>query len=275
MITRASDHKASLQPDLSLVMPCYNEEAIIGYTIPSLIAAFERAGHRLELIAVDNGSKDRTGEIIQDLAQRYPSLVAHRVEKNQGYGFGLLCGFPLCTAPWIGFVAADGQVDAEDAVRLYEALVTSGGRTLAKVRRRFRMDGMRRKVVSVAYNLLVRLLWPRLDSWDINGSPKLLLREVLVAMDLKSEGWLLDPEIMIKAHYMGIRVLELNVFARMRSSGVSHVRPAAVWEFLRYLLRLRFSRVWLRDFREALRDLEDSAAESRLAAPAPTADRRG
>ena len=86
-------------------------------------------------------------------------------------------------------------------VRLYEAAVTTDGNVLCKVRRRFRMDGLRRKVVSTVYNLFIRALWPRLQSLDINGSPKLLRRELITSMDLKSKDWLLDPEIMIKAHY--------------------------------------------------------------------------
>jgi hypothetical protein len=112
------------------------------------------------------------------------------------------------------------------------------------------MDGLRRKVVSVVYNLFVRLLWPHLGSLDINGSPKLLPRQAVVAMDLQSKGWLLDPEIMIKAHYMGLRVLEFNVFARLRGSGVSHVRVATLSEFLSYLLAFRFSKKWRRNFKE-------------------------
>src|SRR5262249_8828272 len=151
-------------PDLSLVMPCYNEESAIGYSIPRLLAAFDKAGYRLELVAVDNGSWDKTGEIITALAAKNPSLVYHRVEKNQGYGYGLLSGLPICTATWVGIIPADGQVDAEDVVRLYEAAVAAGENVLAKVRRRFRMDGLRRKIISVAYNLMVQLLWPGIGS---------------------------------------------------------------------------------------------------------------
>ena len=239
----------SFEPNLSFVMPCYNEETIIGYTIPRLMKAFQQAGYRLELVAIDNGSHDRTGEIIKELASQYTSIIYHRIDVNEGYGNGILTGIPLCTAPWIGIIPADGQVDAEDVVRLFEAIVTTDGKVLAKVRRRFRMDGMRRKIVSSGYNLFVRILWPRLSSWDINGTPKLLSREALIAMDLKSKGWLLDPEIMVKAHYMGMRVLELNVFARMRGSGVSHVNIGSVWEFTRYLLYFRFSKKWRTDFK--------------------------
>jgi glycosyltransferase involved in cell wall biosynthesis len=242
-----------VRPDVSFVMPCYNEEEIIGYTIPKFIAAFKGAGHRLELIAVDNGSTDRTGELIKKWAARSGSVTYHRVEKNEGYGHGILSGFPLCSAPWVGIIPADGQVDAEDVVRLYESVAVTNGMVVGKVRRRFRMDGPLRKVVSVTYNMFVRLLWPRLQSIDINGNPKLLPREILLAMNLKSKGWFLDPEIMIKAHYMGLRVLEFNVFARMRGNGVSHVRPAACWEFFRNLITFRFSRemsLWRQDHRK-------------------------
>src|SRR5205085_1611544 len=157
--------------------------------------------------------------------------VPHRVEVNEGYGNGVLAGLPLCTAPWVGVIPADGQVDAEDVVRLYDAAVVAGDRVVAKVRRRFRMDGPLRKVVSVGYNLLVRALWPRLESIDVNGSPKLMPRAVVTAMRLESKRWFLDPELMIKAHYLGVRVIEFNVFARMRGNGLSHVRPGTCWEF--------------------------------------------
>jgi glycosyltransferase involved in cell wall biosynthesis len=238
-------------PDLSFIMPCYNEEAMIGYTIPQLLSAFEKAGHHLELVAVNNGSSDRTGEILNALAAKYPSLIPCRVEKNQGYGFGVLSGIPLCAAQWVGIIPADGQVDAEDVVRLYEAVAGANGKVLGKVRRRFRMDGIRRKIISITYNLFVRILWPGLGSIDINGSPKILPRDILMAMRLESKEWFLDPEIMIKSHYLGVRVLEFNVFARMRGTGLSHVRMSACWEFFWKLLYYRFSRELLRWRQEA------------------------
>jgi glycosyltransferase involved in cell wall biosynthesis len=238
-------------PDLSMIMPCYNEEAIVGYTIPRLFAAFTNAGHRLELIAVDNGSSDRTGEILGNLATIHPGLVKLRVEVNRGYGFGVTSGLPLATARWVGFIPADGQVDAEDVVRLYQAAMASDGNVVAKVRRRFRMDGLKRKVISVSYNLFVRALWPGLGSIDVNGTPKILRRDLMVAMRLTSLDWFLDPELMIKAHRLGLRTIELNVFGRMRSNGLSHIRPQACWDFFRQLLALRLSSRLSRWAREA------------------------
>ncbi|HEX6135369.1 MAG TPA: glycosyltransferase family 2 protein, partial [Longimicrobiales bacterium] len=227
-------------PDLSLIVPCYNEEESCGITIRRLLSAFEGAGHTLEVIAVDNGSHDRTGEILAGLAAEHPLVRPHRVDVNQGYGFGVISGIPHATGRWAGIIPADGQVDAEDVVRLYESAAETRGNVVAKVRRRFRMDGPRRKLVSIAYNLLIRILWPSLDSLDVNGSPKIMPRQALAAMRLESRGWFLDPELMLKAHAMGLRVLELNVFARMRGNGVSHVRASTCWEFLRSILVFRF-----------------------------------
>lgn len=239
-------------PGLSLVMPCYNEEESVPVTIPRLFAAFEGAGHAIEIVAVNNGSRDRTAERLALLQQKHANLYVRTVEQNRGYGFGILSGLPVCRGQWVGFIPADGQIDAEDVVRIYESAAASRGDVVAKARRRFRLDGFRRKVVSIAYNLLIRVLWPRLDSLDVNGTPKILPREALQRMDLQSTGWFLDPEMMIKAHYMGLRVLEFNVFARMRGSGVSHVRAETCVEFLRNLLRYRFSR-HLGEWRRGLR----------------------
>jgi dolichol-phosphate mannosyltransferase len=233
----------TLMPQLSIVMPAYNEEEIIEYTIHRLLGAFAKAGYRLEIVAVDNGSRDRTGEIISRLAAESDgAVVHHRVEVNQGYGFGALNGITRCSAPWIGFIPADGQVDAEDVVRLFEAVMATDGWVVGKVRRRFRMDGVLRKVVSVSFNLFTRMLWPRLQTLDVNGNPKILSRALLQSMRLTSREWFLDAEMIIKAHYLGARVIELNVFARMRGAGLSHVRAATCWQFIRNLVAYRLSR---------------------------------
>ncbi|HZN27378.1 MAG TPA: glycosyltransferase family 2 protein [Burkholderiales bacterium] len=228
-------------PEISLVMPCYNEEAIVAQTIRRTLHAFQVPGYRLELVAVDNGSHDRTGEIIKEFEAAGAGVKHVRVEKNQGYGFGILSGIPHCTAPWIGFIPADSQVDAEDTVRLYEEALACEEAVVVKARRRFRMDGFTRKVVSVTYNMLFRTLWPSIASFDINGLPKLMPREVVRRMQLSSSDWFLDPEIMIKSHYLGVRCIEYNVFARMRSRGLSHVSAATCVNFFSGLIRYRFS----------------------------------
>jgi dolichol-phosphate mannosyltransferase len=248
-----NDPAARRPADLSLIMPCYNEEQVIGYTIPRLCRAFQAAGYRLELVACDNGSSDRSGEILAELADHGLPIVIHRVEHNEGYGKGVLDSLPRCSAPWIGIIPADGQVDAEDVVRVYESVARSDGRVLAKVYRRFRLDGPVRALVSFFYNLFMRLLWPQLGLSDVNGSPKMMHASVIRAMKLRSKDWLLDPEMMIKAQIMGLKIIEMNVFARMREHGMSKVQATTVWTFVRKLLRFRFGREmanWRREWEQ-------------------------
>ena len=246
--------ETSSRPDaeISIVMPCYNEEGVIPYTIPQLVQAFEKAGHRMEIVACDNGSSDRTGAVIQELAAKGLPVVPFRVEVNKGYGNGIIEAISACRAPWIGMIPADGQVDAEDAARLFEVLKHTNSRVMGKVRRRFRMDGLTRKIVSILYNGFVWVLYPKLGSIDVNGSPKIIHRDVIAQMDLQSRQWFLDPEIMIKAQYLGVRVIEMNVFARMRSHGLSHVRAGTLVEFFQNLLKYRFGGA-LRDWRRNIR----------------------
>jgi len=227
-------------PLLSLIMPCYNEEQVIGYTIPRLFDAFHKSGYQLELVACNNGSSDNTGKMLEDFKADGLPLVINTIDVNQGYGHGVLESIPFCTGEWIGIIPADGQVDAEDVVRVYESVARSNGKVLGKAFRRFRLDGAWRVLVSNMYKFFMLALWPKIGSYDVNGSPKILHKDVLAAMKLESRNWLLDPEIMIKAGYMGVKVLEMNAFSRMREHGESHVQVDTIWMFISVLLRYRF-----------------------------------
>jgi glycosyltransferase involved in cell wall biosynthesis len=241
-------------PLLSMIMPCYNEEEVIPYTIPRLIEAFRKQGYPLELVACDNGSSDRTGAVIRELIEQGYPIKLKRVEVNRGYGNGVLESIPECTGEWIGIIPADGQVDAEDVVRVYESVSRSDGLVLGKVFRRFRLDGLWRVFVSTFYNGFMLALWPQIGSYDVNGSPKMLHRDVLTAMKLESRNWLLDPEIMIKAGMMGIEVIEMNAFSRMREHGRSHVQASTIWMFISVLLRFRFGnklKNWKAEYRQS------------------------
>jgi glycosyltransferase involved in cell wall biosynthesis len=227
------------EPELSLIVPCYNEQECDSRTPFRRWCRPSRRPASPGADRLDNGSKDRTGEILEFAAKGLP-VVYHRVEPNEGYGNGVLKSIRSAARPWIGIIPADGQVDAEDVARLFEACQAHDGKVLGKVRRRFRMDGPCARSCRSSTTCLVFVLYPRLGSIDVNGSPKIMHRDVLRGMDLQSKQWFLDPELMIKAHYLGVRVLEMNVFARMRGHGLSHVRGSTAWEFFVKLLRMRF-----------------------------------
>jgi glycosyltransferase involved in cell wall biosynthesis/dTDP-4-dehydrorhamnose 3,5-epimerase-like enzyme len=237
-------------PQVSIAIPCYNEEACIGQTAPALVEAFQNAGIVLELVLVDNGSSDRTGAIIDDLIDRGLPVRKVRFEVNEGYAAGIIAGLEACTAPVIGFTHADGQVAPNDVVTAYRLMEHREERVLAKVRRRFRQDSWKRKVVSIIYNGMMQVVFGWLGVIDINGSPKFFSRRNFQAMGLVSRDWFLDPEIVLKAKALGLRAIEIDVEGHARNGGVSHVKRETMLEFLKNIYRYRFGgyyRNWKRE----------------------------
>jgi len=226
-------------PDISLVLPCYNEEKSIGQTIPELCRVFQDNGTDVELITVDNGSTDGTSEIIDQLIIKGFPIKKVCLKENQGYGGGILEGLNACTAPIMGSLCADGQVSAEDALMAYRLIMGREDRVVSKVRRRFRKDSWKRKIVSIIYNGLMQVLYGRLGAIDINGSPKVFSREVFNRLKLVSRDWFLDPEIIIKAKYLGLRVIEVDVEGYARRGGKSNVRMETCAEFLKNIVKYR------------------------------------
>jgi glycosyltransferase involved in cell wall biosynthesis len=229
-------------PRLSLVVPCYNEEACLRQTACELVEAFTARGIPLQLVLVDNGSRDDTGRVIDELIARGLPVTKAVVPINRGYGRGILEGLKLCVAPLVGFICADGQVAASSTVEAYCLACAANGPTLTKVRRRIRQDSWKRKLISVAYNLGMQLVFGWLASLDLNGNPKILPREHVLAMALQSKDWFLDAELMIKSKHLGLRVIEFDVTGQLRRAGKSKVRLFTCWEFLKNMWRFRFGR---------------------------------
>lgn len=230
-------------PDVSLAVPCYNEEEVLAHTLPALAKAFAERGISLEIVAVDNGSRDRTSAIIDELIAAGLPAVKETVETNVGQGYGILRGLARCRGRYAGFICADGQVDPQDVAKLAEIAIHSKSPQIFKVRRRFRLDGLKRKVVSIAYNGVANVLFPGLGSIDINGNPKIFPGEFLRRTELVSRDWFLEAEVLIRARKLGYGVFEMNVMGQMREGGTSNVRATTCWEFIVNLSRARFGRI--------------------------------
>jgi len=96
---------------LSVVLPAYNEESLIALTIQTCFDYLKGRFKKSEVIVVDDGSKDRTAEIVRDLQETYPDLRLERHETNRGYGEALRTGFNAAKMDWILLMDSDGQFD--------------------------------------------------------------------------------------------------------------------------------------------------------------------
>jgi len=226
------------KPLLSLVLPFYNEEENVSRVIGDLEAAFENEGLKdYEIIGVNNGSWDRTGELLKELHEKNPRVKLITVPVNQGLGYGVLQGFREAQGEYVGFNCGDGQIGSEDVVKVWRKLIEEG-LDLCKVRRVVREDGLKRRAISFCFNWVCRLLYG-VRSSDVNGIPKILNREKLEALNLFSRDWFIDCEIMIKATQQRLKVGEVDVVFRKRTGGGSHVNFKAIREFVKNLLRYR------------------------------------
>ena len=227
---------------LSLVFPFFNEEGNVRMAVEPLVNLLRSEEIDYELVLVNNGSHDRTGSILQDLAVHEPRLKVVTVMENRGYGNGILHGLQAASGQYVGYLCGDGQIVSADIVRVYQVMLAEGY-DLCKVWRKTRQDGSLRKLISFFYNTIFSIVF-RPGCRDINCSPKIFKRELLAPLDLWSKDWFLDAEIMIKARHLRLKVGEIPVTFYPRNSGKSNVRLATIGEFVWNLNRFPFSKKW-------------------------------
>ena len=221
---------------VSLVLPFYNEEASVEQVVSDLAQACRRSEWTIRLVCVQNGSRDRTGARLQQLAQTYPEVLVVEVPQNQGYGYGIQQGLLQASGEIVGYMDGDGQILPEDMLHVLGRMKSDRA---AKAVRVWRGDGGLRQVVSWCYNRVFKILF-RIPQRDVNAKPKFMRRADFLRISPISKDWFIDPEVMIKAAALGISWVEVPVEFRRRSRGQSSVRVQTALEFFRNLIRWRF-----------------------------------
>ncbi len=222
-------------PSLALAIPLYDEEGNVERVGRELLAAFRQAGIPFSLVLVDNGSRDGTRSLVQRLEREEPEVRGVYLDRNAGYGGGILAGMAEADGEVVGYMLGDAQVAAEDVLRVYRRLVVDRA-DLAKARRVRRTDGWQRTIITRVYNTATLWLF-HVTSSDTNGCPKLFRRDAWERLAPASTDWFLDPELMIGAAKLGLKKAEVDVVARPRVAGKSKVGTGTVVEFLVNLTR--------------------------------------
>lgn len=237
-------------PELSIVLPCYNESG----NIPSILERYLPLSKEvaLELILVDNGSTDNSREILlRETSQpEYGFAKTVVVSKNIGYGHGIKSGLIHCTAPAAGFSHADLQCPPEDTVRAYLRFMECRGtdeRVLVKGRRlkRHRDEA----IVSQVYQTLCQAA---AGFWmgDINAQPKIFPRALIPELLRGPDDFSFDFFVLYRAGKMKLRIEEIDVLFEERTFGQSkwaYNRFSKMKTILRALMRIlqiRFGKKW-------------------------------
>ena len=200
---------------LSIVLPAYNEEANAETAVEQVSDVAEQLGMDYEIILVNDGSKDRTGEIGRELMQRVPHFRLVEHYPNRGYGGSLKAGFAAATKELIAFIPADNQFDFNEIHLLLEAL---DGADIVSGYRAEREDTFVRRLNAFGWNTLVRLLFGYLCR-DIDCGFKLFRREVLDHVVIESDGAMIDTELLAGARARGFRIADVPVTHLPRVAG--------------------------------------------------------
>lgn len=222
---------------VSMVLPAYNEEANIARAVERADAALAATGLDCELIVVNDGSRDRTGAILRELAARFPRLRIVEHFPNRGYGGALRAGFAAATREWIFQSDSDNQFDYMELRRLIEL---APGHDFVVGYRQPRRDPLLRRINGWGWNMLIRLLFGYVVR-DIDCAFRLFRREVLAHVPLTSDGAMISTELLAGAKARGYRIVEVRVTHLPRQGGhPTGANPRVILRAFRDLIRYRF-----------------------------------
>jgi glycosyltransferase involved in cell wall biosynthesis len=216
----------------------FNEELNIEHAIDAAVESLEKYTGDYEIVIVDDASTDASPRLVAARAEGEPRIRMIRHEQNRKLGGALKTGFAAATKDLVLYMDADLPFDPDVLGRAMRAMEVTGADLIAGYRHDRTIEGWRRTLYSYVYNALIGVLfgWPHRD---INFSFKLMKREVLEAIELKSEGSLIDAELIVKAknHGFAIQQIGLDYFPRIR--GTSHLSsPGVIVKIFRELWKL-------------------------------------
>ena len=226
---------------LSVVLPAYNEETVIADTVRQCSDTLSELAPDYEIIIVDDGSRDRTGQIADELAAANPRVRVVHNRPNRGYGGALIAGFQATTKQLTFFMDSDGQFDIADIAQLLKYR-EQGYRAVLGYRER-RRDAFLRLLNAKGWNVLVSLLLG-LHIRDIDCAFKLYDTALVRVFDVTSEGAMINTEMLTKLTKLDIPYVQTPVRHYPRVHGKAtganlHVIANAFRELFRLRRKLR------------------------------------
>ena len=200
---------------LTITFPCYNEEANVERVTRAAVDVARQISDDWEVLIVNDGSKDRTGEIADRLAAEIPGVRAVHNHPNLGYGGALGRGFREARKNWIFYTDGDGQFDFNELPPLLPLLETHD---IVSCYRLDRQDSFMRKANAFAWTTLVNLLF-RLGLRDIDCAFKIYPRTFIEQIEIRSRGALVDTEMLAKARNLGCTIVQRGVHHYPRTAG--------------------------------------------------------
>lgn len=203
---------------ISVFFPAFNDAKSIGKLIADALEVLPALTDDYEIIVINDGSTDETGEVLQNLEKEHEKLRVVRHETNKGYGAALQSGFRAASKELIFYTDGDGQYDVRELPLLFEKLdektdVVNG----YKIER---ADGKRRKLVGESYNKMAHFFFD-LPIRDVDCDFRLIRKSALEGVNLTSASGGICVELIYKLKKKGCNFTEIAVNHYSRLYGKS------------------------------------------------------
>ena len=231
---------SELLPELSYFFPAHNEADNLRGLVEEALTTLPGLAEIYEIVIVDDGSRDDTPRIADELAAAHAQVRAVHHPTNRGYGAAIRSGFAAARYANIGFTDGDRQFKVADLGRLIDRLRRGDIDAVVGYRIR-RADPLARTVYARLYRL-ANLIFFGLTVRDVDCACKLFSRASLEGLNVESGGAFLSAELLIKLRARGRRLAEVGVPHYPRTAGSpTGAKPAVVLRAVRdfWLLRLR------------------------------------
>jgi glycosyltransferase involved in cell wall biosynthesis len=219
---------------LSIVMAAFNEEDALPACVERTMDFLRTHVADGELIIVNDGSTDRTGEIIDALSAEHDDIVAGHLHVNSGMGAALLEGYRVAGKEWFAMMPADGQIDAFEFLRFFEVADEADVVTSLYSNREYTLS---RKALSYGLRLLTTAI---VGTRARTEGSYMVRRTVYANLGAVSHSFLLNLEIPIRAKKGGYRVKTVYMKVHERIAGESKaVNLTRIKQTFTELFRLR------------------------------------
>ena len=222
---------------VSACFPAFNDDGSIAWVVHRAREALEGTGRDFEILVLNDGSVDRTAEVLERLAGEIPELRTLRHARNRGYGATLRDLFAAARFPLVVYTDGDGQFDPFELTRLLEAL--SSDVQLVNGFRRTRADGPLRRLLGPRFHRVIAGTFglPSLRDWDCDF--RLFRRDLRIEASMSFDDGTAVVEFLAALGDRGVRFAEVEVSHHERRAGESqYFQPRSVVAGHRNLLRL-------------------------------------
>ncbi len=214
-----------LEHSLSIIVPAYNEAGNIELALDDLLDIVKGNEEKVEIIVVNDGSKDDTGTIAEEYAKTHPSVRVHHNNPNRGLGYSYSKGVELAEKEYIMMVPGDREI-CKESIRTAISLTGQADIIIPFIQNR-EQRSLTRQGISKLFTLTVNLI-AGLNITYYNG-PVIHNAKLLKAQEIKTAGFAYQAELLVKMILDGASFIQVSMLIQPREHGAANALKLTNW----------------------------------------------